>query len=69
MQMTATQQQLDDCRALAEHVVNYCKANGVHLTIESKSLTPLAMGNLEMIVDVRAAHGLSKIRKPEPAHA
>lgn len=67
--MSATPQELEDVRVSAQLVVDYCKANGVHLTIESKSLTPLAMGNLDMIVAVRAAHGLSKISKPEPAHA
>lgn len=53
--MNNVQIQLDDCRKLAEDVVNCCKVFGVHLTIESKSLTPLAMGNLDMVVNVRPA--------------
>lgn len=41
----------------AEALVSAARAAGVHLTIETRSLMPLAMGHVEMVVDVRPTRG------------
>lgn len=44
----------------AQALAFVARAAGVHLTIETRSLRPLAMGNVEMVVDVRPARGSTR---------
>ena len=46
---------IDDIDHLARELVAEAKRSGVMVTITEHSLTPLAMGNLEMVVNARAA--------------
>ena len=46
---------IDDIDHLARELVAEAKRSGVIVTITEHSLTPLAMGNLEMVVNTRAA--------------
>lgn len=43
-------------KTIADHLVATARAAGVHVTITTVSLQPPAMGNYNMLVDVRPAH-------------
>ncbi len=43
-------------KSIADHLVDTARAAGVHVTITTVPLQPLAMGNYGMQVDVRPAH-------------
>lgn len=60
--MSATelqQQALDQVRVWAEQAVATAQVMGVVLTIEQRSIPPLAMGRYETIVSVRPAREAS----------
>ena len=52
---TAEPIRIGDIERQARDLVDAAKRNGIIVTIREKSLEPLAMGNVEMVVDVRMA--------------
>ena len=52
---TAEPIRIGDIERQALDLVDAAKRNGIIVTIREKSLEPLAMGNVEMVVDVRLA--------------
>ena len=57
---------IDGIDHLARELVAEAKRSGVMVTITEHSLTPLAMGNLEMVVNTRAAR--SAVLAPQRIH-
>lgn len=63
---------IDQIASAARDLVAAARASGLHLTIETKPLQPLAMGHVEMAVDVRPArhadHSADVNKKMQPVH-
>ena len=57
---------ISDIERQAFDLVDAAKRNGIIVTIREKSLQPLAMGNIEMVVDVRLAIPKNSPQASEP---
>ena len=57
---------ISDIERQARDLVDAAKRSGIIVTIREKSLEPLAMGNIEMVVDVRLAIPKNSPQASEP---
>ena len=57
---------ISDIERQTRDLVDAAKRSGIIVTIREKSLQPLAMGNIEMVVDVRLAIPKNSPQASEP---